>query len=30
MIRVTIGSDDNTGSVDFIGVDFLPFEGGET
>ncbi len=25
---VTIGSDDNTGSVDFIGVDFLPFEGG--
>ena len=25
---VTIGSDDNTGSVDFIGVDFVPFEAG--
>ncbi len=25
---VTIGSDDNTGSVDFIGIDFLAFEAG--
>lgn len=25
---VTIGADDNTGSVDFIGIDFLPFEAG--
>lgn len=25
---VTIGSDDNSGSVDFIGVDFVPFEAG--
>jgi len=25
---VTIGSDDNAGSVDFIGVDFVPFEAG--
>lgn len=25
---VTIGADDNTGSVDFIGADFVPFEAG--
>jgi len=25
---VTIGTEDNTGSVDFIGVDFIPFEAG--
>lgn len=25
---VTIGADDNSGSVDFIGIDFVPFEAG--